>query len=156
MLEDLKLSYQRKNTQFILYNAEGIVEESDNVLFKAKKNSNVADIHPFFENIIEISKSEELDFSCVHLDFKKHDFICDIETKHLDNNKFLIVITDFSKHYKSFQSLAQSRNETAIHSEFLTLNNELLKEKEAFKNKFIANFSHVFMRRKCGRHVMES
>lgn len=48
MLKDLKLSYQKKNTQFILANNKGKVIESDSVLFKLQTASLISDIHPFF------------------------------------------------------------------------------------------------------------
>ena len=45
-------------------------------------------------------------------------------------------------HYDNYQTTAQVRNESVINSQILELKNEYLQEKEAFKNAFIANFSH--------------
>lgn len=142
MLDQIKKSYRSNNTQFIIIDKEGIVQESDQTLLEVKSNSPISELHPFFENIIQVLNEEGLTFSCVHLESQNQELICDISISNLEKNNFLIIITDFSKHYKSFQSLAQSRNENAIQKEILTINNQLLKEKEEFKNKFIANFSH--------------
>ncbi|MFD0963365.1 ATP-binding response regulator [Pseudofulvibacter geojedonensis] len=142
MLENIKKSYQANNTQFIITNNEGVVIDSDNTLFTIEINSFLSNIHPFFENFVDIIGQDNLNFSCVHLKTNNTEVICDISTSFLSEDKYLIIITDFSKHYQSFQSLAQSRNETAIEKEVLAINNQVLKEKENFKNKFIANFSH--------------
>ena len=45
-------------------------------------------------------------------------------------------------HYNNYQTTAQVRNESVINSQILELKNNYLQEKEAFKNAFIANFSH--------------
>lgn len=142
MLEIIKKNYQENNTQFIIFNQDGVIIDSDNNLFNSNKGDIISEIHPFFENITDVINADGLNFSCVHLDIQKKELICDINISIVKEGINLIIVTDFSKHYKSFQSLAQSRNETAIQSEILALNNEILKEKEAFKNKFIANFSH--------------
>ena len=142
-LKDLKLSYQAQQTQFITINNFGVVIESDNVLFSIVSNSNISNIHPFFESILEtLSSFDNLSFSCVYLEIKKTDFICDIEIKKVKSDFYIIIVTDFSKHYDSFKSLVQSRNETTLKSDILAIRNKLLREKEVFKNKFIANFSH--------------
>lgn len=142
MLERIKQSYQANNTQFIIVNKKGFVLESDHTLFTAKTNSLLSSFHPFFEHITDIIDQDQLNFSCVHLKTDRKEFICDINISHLEKNTFLIIITDFSQHYQSFQSLAQSRNENAIEKEILSISNQVLKEKEIFKDQFIANFSH--------------
>jgi len=142
-LENLKRSYQTQHTQFMVISKDGIILESDNILFDVIPEQNISNIHPFFESTLNmLAKTKNLMFSCVHIEIKEQDFICDVEIKHIDFDTYIIIITDFSKHYNSFRSLVLSRNETAIASENLLLNNQLLREKEAFKNKFIANFSH--------------
>lgn len=141
-LKSIKSSHQATNTQFVILNTNGVVLESDDVLFSIKLKSKLATLHPFFENIVDIIAPEGISFSCVHLSIGKKSLTCDIEIKPLDENSYLLILIDFSKHYESFQSLAQSRNENAIASEILVVKNEVLKEKEAFKNKFIDNFSH--------------
>ncbi|TYA86750.1 hybrid sensor histidine kinase/response regulator [Seonamhaeicola marinus] len=142
-LTDLKQKYKVLRIQFITTDVNGIIKESDNKLFVAKQGFNLGEIHPFFKSIIALFSAETLlDFTCVHLELNSKTFTCDIEVKVINDNLFLVIITDFSKHYESFQSLVQSRNETSILSESLILKNKLLREQEAFKNKFISNFSH--------------
>ncbi len=142
-LQNLKQSYQTRHTQFMAISNNGIVVESDNILFDVPVEQNISNIHPFFESTLNILENTEcLMFSCVHIDFKEQAFICDVEIKVIDPYTYIIIVNDFSKHYNSFKSLVQSRNQSAIQSEILILNNQLLMEKEVFKNKFIANFSH--------------
>lgn len=143
-LTDLKTSYKAQQIQFITVNNLGEVLESDNVLFHLElKKTKLSDVHPFFESILEtLSNSSHLSFSCVYLNINNLDLICDIEINKINNNLYLIVLTDFSKHYKSFKSLVQARNESSIKSDILEIENKVLQEKEIFKNKFIANFSH--------------
>ncbi|PHS10708.1 MAG: hypothetical protein COA88_00015 [Kordia sp.] len=141
-LTSIKSAHQAKNTQFVIFNSNGIIIESDNVLFSLNQEEKLTEIHPFFENVLDIISAESIAFSCVHLNINSTLLTCDIEIYPIENNNYLLILIDFSKHYKSFQSLAQSRNETAIQSEILVIKNEILREKEAFKNKFIDNFSH--------------
>ena len=141
-LNQLRQKYLEQNTQFILLNTLGKVIESDDVLFSISNEIQIDDVHPFFSGIIDHISLKPMQFSCVHLDINNKVFICDITLKKINKEQFLVILSDFSKHYNSFQNLAQSRNETAINSELLELNNTLLHTKEQFKNKFIANFSH--------------
>ena len=139
LLKELKATYQKDNTQFILVNKASVIAESDHVLFNVKPGTLLSNLHPFF---LSVDVNEASKFACVHLDIKDVNLVCDIEIKNVDNNHTLIILIDFSAHYNSFQSLAQVRNETAITSEFLELKNKIILEKEAFKTKFITNFSH--------------
>ena len=142
-LLELKQSYQAQNTQFFTIDSKGDVIESDNNLFNIEAQAVISKIHPFFDGLPELlSESATLNFSCVHLKINNIELVCDIDIEKITPILYSIIITDFSKHYRSFQSLVQSRNETAIKSESLVIKNELLEEKEAFKNKFIENFSH--------------
>lgn len=139
LLKRLKKSYQKENTQFIVIDKEGLIVDSDNILFVTKKKTSVSDIHPFFSTI---NTCEDNRFTCVHLNIENTNLICDVQVNYINTKHCLIILSDFSSHYTSFQSLAQLRNETAIASEITEIKNKLLLEKEDFKNKFIANFSH--------------
>ena len=139
LLKKLKKSYQKKNTQFIVIDNKGVIIENDNTLFVAELSTPIHDVHPFF---LSLNPFEESSYTCVHLDINTTNLICDIELKPINEKYSLIILSDFSKHYNSFQSLAQLRNETAIASEITELKNKALKEREEFKNKFISNFSH--------------
>ncbi|RNC84951.1 MAG: response regulator [Winogradskyella sp.] len=141
ILKSIRESYIEKNTQFILIDNEGIIKESDNVLFHCEIENLITDIHPFFLSINHLNLDDSYDLTCVHLDINNKELICDISVKK-HNSYILIIISDFSTHYNSFQSLAQSRNETAIASELMEIENYILNKKQAFKDKFIANFNH--------------
>lgn len=140
-LKELRDLHLQANTQFITTDSYGIVLESDDVLFKCQTGKSINDLHPFFISLNHSDLEKENTFTCVHLGVKDVSLTCDVIIKK-DEDRLIIIIIDFSKHYNSFQSLAQSRNETAISSEFIEIDNYLLQKKEAFKNDFIANFNH--------------
>ncbi|WP_299884756.1 ATP-binding protein [uncultured Lacinutrix sp.] len=146
MLEEYKQKYTKPVIQYSVLEPNGLVLESDNGLFENFEKKNISDIHPFFETIIPIlgeSIEKETIFSCVHLNIESKEIISDIILQTFKNNKKpLLVIQDLTTHYNNYQTTAQVRNESVINSQILELKNTYLKEKEAFKNTFIANFSH--------------
>ncbi len=144
MLDNYKKKYHKHNFQYILIDDYGNVIESDDTLFFIKRHCKIQNIHPFFEILenLNIIKNECFEFSCIHIEFKTNTFITDITIYSEKSNENLIVIEDLTKHYNNYQLTAQTRNESIINSQVLELKNEYLLEKEAFKNNFIANFSH--------------
>lgn len=147
MLETYRGKYFHPRTQFITIDPEGNVLESDNFLFSLKKGAPISSISPFFEGLstyFDAQEDNDIKFTCVHLENKdKKELTCDIELKNFTNEQpTLVIIHDFSDHYQYYQNVAQSRNESVINSQILELQNKYLKEKEDFKNTFIANFSH--------------
>ena len=140
-LQTIRDSYTEKNTQFIIADANGVILESDNVLFKCTAGETLLSLHPFFTDIEQNITDNLFEFTCVHLNIKKTTLICDVTVK-FKADKLVVIITDFSKHYNSFQSLAQSRNETVITSEVIEIENYILNKRQAFKDEFIANFNH--------------
>ncbi|EDP98551.1 ATP-binding protein [Kordia algicida OT-1] len=147
MLETYRGTYFHPRTQFITIDESGNVLESDNVLFSLKKGDDISVVSPFFEGLssyFDVQEDNDIKFTCVHLESSdQKEYTCDIEFKTFAKNQpTLIIIHDFSDHYKYYQEVAQSRNESVINSQILELKNKYLKEKEDFKNTFIANFSH--------------
>jgi signal transduction histidine kinase len=147
MLETYRSAYFHPRTQFITIDSLGNVLESDDFLFSLKKGEYIASISPFFEGLasyFDASEENNIKFTCIHLENEKQkELICDIEFKTFENEEpALVIIHDFSDHYQYYQEVAQSRNESVINSQILELKNKYLKEKEDFKNTFIANFSH--------------
>ncbi|WP_299128857.1 ATP-binding protein [uncultured Winogradskyella sp.] len=140
-LSSLRASYIKKNTQFILVDVNGEILDSDDILFKCETGCNIEELHPIFIGLIDREHIDDQNISCVHLKINKTELICDILLKKSETG-FVIIVTDFSIHYNSFQSLAQSRNETAITSELIYLKNNELNEIREFKNKFLENFNH--------------
>ncbi len=147
MLETYRGKYFHPRTQFITIDNLGNVLESDDVLFSLKKGDEIGSVSAFFEGLsayFEVNEDNDIKFTCVHLENKdKKEYTCDIEFKTFAGDQpTLIIIHDFSDHYEYYQEVAQSRNESVINSQILELQNKYLKEKEDFKNTFIANFSH--------------
>ena len=88
------------------------------------------------------SVQETTAFRCVQLGTATDKLTADIEVSKKKEGHILIVIHDLTKHYRSYQAMAQSRNESIIDSELILLKNHELQERERFKNEFIQNFSH--------------
>ncbi len=145
MLKAYKEKYAKALIQYSIIDLSGLIVESDDVLFPNMVNQNIVDIHPFFEcfSPLLLSKNEEFIFSCIHLDYNGKSIIGDVILQTFDGDKFpLLTMHDLTSHYNNYQTTAQVRNESVIHSQILELKNSYLKEKEEFKNTFIANFSH--------------
>ena len=66
-LTSIKSAHQAKNTQFVIFNSNGTIIESDNVLFSLNHEKKITEIHPFFENVLDIISTDSIAFSCVHL-----------------------------------------------------------------------------------------
>lgn len=145
MLKDYKTKFAKSIIQYLVMDFDGLVIESDDVLFSNLNKKNLADFHPFFESLIPLlsSKNEEFIFSCIHLEVNGKKIISDIILQTFDGDKLpFLIIHDLTTHYSNYQTTAQVRNESVINAQIFKLKNNYLKEKEAFKNTFIANFSH--------------
>ncbi len=143
MIHKYRKEFLNQNVQFILLDEQSTVIESDDKIVKVSKGTSLVTLHPFFETIPPIIDLTEtaLDFFCVNLNFDSQELIVDIKVKR-KNNTILLSITDFTEHYNSYQSVAQSRNESVIKTELTVIKNKELEERERFKNQFIQNFSH--------------
>ncbi len=144
MIETYKKKYHKNKFQYIVTDNLGIITESDNKLFTLNINTPLSEFHPFFESLMDLlkSKNESYQFSCVNLDFEDDKKIVDVSIHNQNKNENLIIIEELTVHYNNYQLTAQTRNDSVINSQILELKNKYLLEKEAFKNTFIANFSH--------------
>lgn len=145
MLKEYKKKYTKAVLQYSILDFKGNVLESDNTLFTNFENQYIGDIHPFFDSLssLLIDQDNETIFSCIHLNIENKEITADVILQTFKDGKNpLLIIHDLTKHYQNYQTTAQVRNESVINSQILELKNTYLKEKEAFKNTFIANFSH--------------
>ncbi|NNM17759.1 MAG: response regulator [Croceitalea sp.] len=143
MIEKYKTEHLAKNFQFVLVDKQGNVVESDNTLFNIDVDSQIQDWHPFFENFSDLLSSfkDKLHIDCVHLDSGNTQYITDIDFEKKPDG-VLIKVHNLTSYYDNFQTMAQSRNESAIASELIIIKNKEFEERERFKNQFIQNFSH--------------
>lgn len=127
-------------TQFINVNEEGCIVKSNQNLIPAEEGTLLKDIHPFFESVLTFftSAAKHIKLDCVNM----FDLSFDIEVITHKDNTGVIILRNRTDFYNRIQSIAQKRNESLIFNEILELKNQLLEEKEAFKSKFIKNFSH--------------
>jgi len=145
MLKEYKKKYTKALVQHLILDFNGNILESDDLLFSNTKSKNITAVHPFFETVLALLEiqNEEFTFSCIHLEIDNYIATVDITLKTFNNKKQpLLIIHDLTDHYNNYQATAQVRNESVINSQILELKNTYLKEKETFKNTFIANFSH--------------
>ena len=143
MLKQYQEEFANKNRQFILMNEECTVIESDQQLFDIPERSSILTLHPFFESLPALfdSEEQEFDFYCIHITIGEKAFATDMKLLRKKEG-FLLLVTDLTEHYDSYQSVTQSRNESVIKTELTVLKNLKLQERERFKNRFIQNFSH--------------
>ncbi|MBF4984172.1 response regulator [Nonlabens mediterrranea] len=139
-MHELQRDYSTKDLQFVSINQEGTILTTDQQLFELKKDTSIKDFHPFFEgiDIYFTEESNHTKLECVHL----NDRIFDIDFIKNDDDTAVIIFREGTDFYNRVQLIAQKRNESIIFQETLELKNQILKEKEEFKNRFIGNFSH--------------
>jgi len=137
MIYQIKESFFADKIQFIHLSRSGIIKGTDNYLFDFKEGDSIFDAHPFFESIqyyFNAEDGEEFSIPCVHLNIGENDGIYDIKV-YIDKDGVIIALFDFTDHYNESNTLSQEKNESIIQA-------QLLKEKEEFKNRFLANTSH--------------
>ncbi len=136
MIYQIKESFFADKIQFIQIDKSGRIKGTDNYLFELKEGDSIFDLHPFFESIPYYMEDVKKEFSipCVHLEIGKTSGIFDVKI-FCEGEGFIIGIFDFTDHYKESNTLSQEKNESIIQT-------QLLKEKEEFKNRFLANTSH--------------
>lgn len=137
----MQADYTPNDLQFIAIDATGKVLTSDDKLLTVRKDTFLKDIHAFFEIIPSCFEEQKkhVKFECVSL---INDRIFDIEIIQNEPSKGVLILREGTLFYNRLQEIAQKRNESIIFNEVLEFKNELLKEKEEFKDQYIGNFSH--------------
>lgn len=136
MIYQIKESFFADKIQFIQIDRSGRIKGSDNYLFEFKEGESIFEVHPFFESIPYYMEDVKKEFSipCVHLEIGKTSGIFDVKI-FCEGEGFIVALFDFTDHYKESNTLSQEKNESIIQT-------QLLREKEEFKNRFLANTSH--------------
>jgi len=137
MIEEIKNRIIKDKIQFIEITKEGVILQTENNLFKVSVKTSIFNVHPAFEGIqyyFNEPENSEFRLSCVNLEIGELDGIFDIRIFILKDTVILGLI-DFTTHYKISNTLSQEKNESVIEG-------QLLKEREEFKNRFLANTSH--------------
>jgi two-component system, sensor histidine kinase len=146
MIDNIRNKFLIKNTQTIILDKNGVVIQTDNLLFPIEINSKIHDFHPFFEvGFDEILKKPNniQTFYCVHIETEKKVGAYDIYfNSGNDKNPAFLLFMDFTERYSFFQTIAQEKNVTVLSFREEALKNEILKIEKAFKDKFLANVSH--------------
>ena len=145
MFEEIRNKYLYNKTQIVQLDKNGIVVDSDNLLFQLEKNTSIADFHPFFETIIQLiyENDEEFNFNCIHIETTTSKRIIDvIFNLGADEKSPFLIFLDFTDHYNNFQSIAQEKNESVLSFHLSELKNQQLQLEKTFKDKFLANISH--------------
>jgi two-component system, sensor histidine kinase len=145
MIKTIRENYLLKKTQILVLDKNGVVNESDNLLFFVENGALITAVHPFFETVILLLTEEnsEHNFNCIHLEIGAIKGIYDIVfNSGSDVESPFIIFFDFTEHYNSFQSIAQEKNETVFSFYDEVSKNKQLKIEKEFKNQFLANISH--------------
>ncbi|WP_395061504.1 sensor histidine kinase [Flavobacterium sp.] len=145
MLEEIRNKYLYNKTQIVVLNKQGVVIDSDDLLYTIVLSKSISTFHPFFETILSLidQDNKEFTFSCIHIDVNDTKRTIDVVFNSGCNavNPFLIFV-DFTEHYNSFQSIAQEKNESVLSFHLTDLKNQQLESEKNFKNKFLANITH--------------
>ncbi|WP_010178205.1 hybrid sensor histidine kinase/response regulator [Aquimarina agarilytica] len=134
-----------KKIQLITTDLDGNIVFNDNKLFPEWDNCNtIFDAHPFFNiiNSLNASENEDITYQSVHINrVANNEKICDIQFS-FEDAELDIIIYDYTTKYKDLNNISQERNESFIKANKLEYYNDLLVDKEEFKNKFLANVNH--------------
>jgi len=144
MLETYNTSHKQTTNQILLISDQGIIINAESILFNNCIGKHINSLHPFFSSIIKLlsKKNKTFNFECINLEINNTTYTIDA-TLHCNGGKpAVFIFQDLTKQYILHQLTAQKKNETEIKSQILNYNNIQLQEKEAFRNNFIANFSH--------------
>ncbi len=146
MINNIRNKFLINNTQTIILDENGVVMDTDNLLFPIAVDSKIQDFHPFFEVGFDdiLKKPNNIQtFYCVHIETEKKVGAYDIyfNSGH-DKNPAFLLFMDFTERYSFFQTIAQEKNVTVLSFREEALKNEILKIEKAFKDKFLANVSH--------------
>lgn len=146
MLSNLRESYFKNTTQFIVINHEMNVIASDNCLFHMSTGMDITDFHPFFFSLSDLFDLEENEakqtFYCIQFDILGKTYYLDIDTHKKSPLELVIVLNNLTDHYKTVHQIKQVRNESIIDFNITQELNEQLEVQRGFKNKFLASVSH--------------
>ena len=137
MLETIKKKSIQDKIQFVSISRSGVIIESENNLFHFEPGTSIFKVHPFFEAIhyyFNLDPGRKYSLSCINLEIGSVKGIYDLDI-HLLEDKLIMCILDFTSHYEISNTLSQEKNESLIQA-------QVLKEREEFKNRFLANTSH--------------
>ncbi|WP_298544891.1 ATP-binding protein [uncultured Aquimarina sp.] len=143
--QEYRLKFQ-KNMQLIVVSFDGVIKQTDAVLFNWEEGNSIFDIHPFFGIIKELLKKtnridQEHTFPCVHFEESSKVKICDV-TISIESTEVLVAIFEYTKKYQELTKIVQQKKETKIINRELELKHQFLEQKEEFKNSLIANINH--------------
>ena len=142
---DKKYKKVLKQVQLITTDLEGKIVFNDHSLFPEWKNKDsIFDVHPFFKIIktLDNKETEDLIYPSIHIEgVGKEVKICDIHLSSEDS-QWDILIYDYTNKYTELNNIYQERNESLIKSNKLAFYNDLLVDKEEYKNNFLANINH--------------
>ncbi|NNL79503.1 MAG: response regulator [Flavobacteriaceae bacterium] len=137
MLETIKKKSIQDKIQFISISRSGIIKESENNLFEFEPGTSIFKVHPIFEAIhyyFNLDAGRKYKLSCINLEIGEVKGIYDIDI-HLLEDQLIMCILDFTSHYEVSNTISQEKNESLIQA-------QVLREREEFKNRFLANTSH--------------
>ena len=134
------------NVQYLEVDFDGKVISSKGNLYQWSQGARLQNTLPFFsilEALKQDKENEVVFFPAVHLSDTTNDKvrICDIDIVCAEN-LYNVYIKDHTERYEELTDISQQKNESQIALRTTQLRNELLQEKEKFKNQFISDINH--------------
>jgi len=145
MLEDYSNSYKQTTNQILLISDKGIIIAAETLLFKNCVGKPITSLHPFFSSLQPLltKHNKTFSFECINIKLDKNTYTIDgILNTNTKNKPSVFVFQELTKQYVLFHKATQIKNVSDINAQVLNYSNTALKEREGFKNNFIANFSH--------------
>ena len=141
--KSLKAQLLDQKFQILTTDHSGVIQDSDNTLFKVKKGSDLGALDPFFEAVLPLSSedTDKLEFPCINLKLDDKELILDIQLDY-HKDKLVLILCDLTEHYNRSHPVVQEKNENTILANKLLLEQAIANEKEALKNSFLTKLSH--------------
>ncbi len=131
-LQELKFSSIESKIQAVLFDADGLIKESDNTMFDLTAGTEniyeIVDLLLGMEDVIRgLSPKEELKFNCVDTVINGYHSQFDITISRYDDH-FLLLLYDYAEQYQRVFELQQERNVRDISTNKLEREHKKIRE----------------------------
>ncbi|MEM9833990.1 MAG: ATP-binding protein [Bacteroidota bacterium] len=155
-----KLAYFHHRSQYVVFNNEGLVQDSCHTLFAAPVSGSLYEQIPFMEamqdTFLQLPVGEDISFLCIQTDLMGREGYYNFYIKRQSEDQLKWFIYDLTEFYSYLQPWQQERNDQAIAGEYLRIQqkaatlekkllkyrNEELRRMEQMKTAFFSRVSH--------------
>lgn len=119
-LKEIKLGFLEHFSQIIVFDQQGAILESDDMIVKASgtgKNIFVDTMFCGMEDLLmALSIDEEVSFDCIQTDLLGKTSYFDLIVRRQEEDRFVLIVLDFADQYDKIFELQQERNLAEIQS----------------------------------------